>query len=585
MRDALEAPDVIRASADGEDAPTAVPRAVASWEHLGNLRRVKAPLLFWCVAWPIFAILDVAYVWTGGEGEVPPLLAVRALPVPWFVLATWRVWRRPPIGERELRVLVYGAIYVMLATITLQAAVTGGFHSVYGEAGLAVLAATTVVPRSWRDHATPMAGAGLLYPVGMLLGALWYPPMQGQLDDPRALNALAARVVLLWTTALIVVIASHRFWSLRREVYEARSIGKYELRRRIGKGGMGEVWAAWHRGLEREVALKILKLADEDDEDAAVRFEREVRLSSGLTHPHTVRVFDYGTTEDGLLYYAMELLSGQSLGALVRRGGPLPAARAVHLVTQVARALAEAHDRGIVHRDVKPENLFVTAAGGESDSVKVLDFGIARIESEGAHLTRTGLVAGTPSTMSPEVISGERATPASDVYGLGAVLYFALTGRPPFVGDSPATTLLAHLQDEVVPPRERAPHAVPGDVEAIVLRCLAKRPEDRFADGRALADALASCSVAGMWKPAPVPGPAAPPPAIPDTAEVRLKGKGKRKGKGKPESEATDTEPGSPPSPGSDQPTVILASRAEEPTAIQATRSEDPTVIQVPRRG
>lgn len=504
----------VRADADamrvGVDEGSSVPRAVATWEHLGNLRRVKAPLLFWCIAWPIFAIVDVAYVWTGGEGQVVPLLTVRALPVPWFAIATWRVWRKPAIGERELRVLVYGAIYVMLATITAQAAVTGGFHSVYAEAGLAVLAATTVLPRSWRDHAAPMAGAVLLYPIGMLLGATGYPPMQGQLEDVRALHAFAAHVVLLWTTALIVVLASHRLWSLRREVYEARSIGKYELRRRIGKGGMGEVWAAWHRGLEREVALKSLKLADEDDRDAAARFEREVRLSSGLTHPNTVRVFDYGTTEDGLLYYAMELLTGHSLGALVRRDGPLPAERAVHLVTQAARALAEAHDHGIVHRDIKPDNLFVTAAGGEEDSVKLLDFGIARVEHGGENITRAGLVAGTPSTMSPEVISGERATSASDVYGLGAVLYFTLTGRPPFVGDVPATTLLAHLQEEVVPPSERAPHPVPRDVETIVMRCLAKHPGDRFADGRALADALARCSVAGTWRPAANRGLGAP---------------------------------------------------------------------------
>jgi serine/threonine-protein kinase len=350
-----------------------------------------------------------------------------------------------------------------------------------------------------------MIGAAMIYPIGMIVGAFVYRPMHGQLFDLDALYPFCAHVSLVATTTAIVVIASNRLFQLRRSIAEARSIGRYELRRRIGKGGMGEVWAAWHRGLEREVALKILRLSDETDELAAARFEREVRLSSGLTHPNTVRVFDSGTTDDGLLYYAMELLDGRSLGELVKQEGPMPAARAVHIVTQAARALAEAHDAGIVHRDVKPENLFVTHAGGEGDFVKVLDFGIARATSEGAHhLTQTGSVAGTPATMSPEVIIGGDATAASDVYGLGAVMYFALTGRPPFKGEVPATTLLAHLNDVPVPPSQRVTEPIAPDVEAIVLRALAKKPEERFADGRVLADALAACGVAGTWKPAPV---------------------------------------------------------------------------------
>jgi eukaryotic-like serine/threonine-protein kinase len=500
-------------------------RSVASWEHLGNLRRAKAPLIFACFAWPLFGLLDLANVLTGGVGDLGIMLALRALPMPWFIVAARRVWRRPAISEREFWILVYGAIYALLFAIALESMVTGGLHSLYAEASLCVLAATTSVPRPYRKHAPLMALGVLIYPLAMLLGSWFYPPMQGQLEEPAALNSLGGKIVLLWTTATIVVMASHRLWSLRREVYETRSIGKYELRRRIGKGGMGEVWAAWHRGLEREVALKILKLEGEEDEVGALRFEREVRLSSGLTHPNTVRVFDFGTTEDGLLYYAMELLSGTSLGELVRREGPLPAARAVHLMTQAARALAEAHDRGIVHRDVKPENLFVTAAGGEGDFVKVLDFGIARIASEhGQHLTRTGSVAGTPSTMSPEVITGDGATPASDVYGLGAVLYFALTGRPPFVGEVAASTLIAHLNDPVVPPGERAPHPVPPDIDAIVLRCLAKKSGQRFADGRELAEALARSSVAGAWEPAEAPSSIAPPPKLPSIAPTSTAG-------------------------------------------------------------
>jgi len=487
-------------------------------EHLGDLRRASPVLLFAAIVWPLFFVVDFAHVLARDAwGDLATLAVLRVVPVPWFVYALWRVRRRPTVSKGELTFLLYGTIFLLVGTLTLEACVTGGLESVFAESILAILAGTTIVPRPARKHAWPMALAAAIYPLGMVVGTLVYPPMRGQLEDLDALYLFGAHASLIVTTTAIVVIASNRFYQLRRSVAEARSIGRYELRRRIGKGGMGEVWAAWHRGLEREVALKVLSLGEGTDDRAAARFEREVRLSSGLSHPNTVRVFDSGTTEDGLLYYAMELLEGMSLGELVKREGPLPAARAVHLVTQAARALAEAHDAGIVHRDVKPENLFVTSAGGESDFVKVLDFGIARAASEAQHqLTQTGVVAGTPSTMSPEVIQGLEATSASDVYGLGAVLYFALTGRAPFKGEVPVGTLLAHLNDAPVPPSARAPD-VPADIDAIVLRALAKSPEDRHADGRALAEALASSSVAGEWRAAPVAESPSPPRAAPSS--------------------------------------------------------------------
>jgi serine/threonine-protein kinase len=493
-------------------ARTAVRHAAQHGEHVGDLRRARPVLLFAAIVWPLFFVIDLAHAYARDAwSDLPVLALLRVLPEPWFVFALVRVQRRPTISARELTVLLYGTIYLLVATLTLEACVTGGLESSFAESILAVLAGTTIVPRPASKHGWPMAIAAAIYPVGMVIGALVYPPMHGQLSEMRAIYPFVAHTSLVVTTAAIVVIASNRLFHLRRSIAEVRSIGRYELERRIGKGGMGEVWAAWHRGLERKVALKILRLGEQTDPLAVARFEREVRLSSGLTHPNTVRVFDSGTTEDGLLYYAMELLDGSSLGELVKREGPLPPARAVHLVTQAARALAEAHDAGIVHRDVKPENLFVTSAGGESDFVKVLDFGIARAASEAQHqLTETGAVTGTPATMSPEVITGHEATPASDVYGLGATLYIALTGRAPFKGEVPASTLLSHLHDAPVPPSERTSGAVPADVDAIVLRALAKKPDDRFADGRALAEALAASSVAGTWRPAPAKEKAAP---------------------------------------------------------------------------
>src|SRR5690606_19918974 len=198
--------------------------------------------------------------------------------------------------------------------------------------------------------------------------------LAAQFTDPMALASFVLSQVFLLAAAALVLVGGHMIWALRRQVFETRSLGRYTLKHRLGAGGMGEVWAAHHRALRRDVAVKILKPETRGEPGAVARFEREVRATAELVHPPTVRVFDYGVTEDGLWYYAMELLDGDDLHALVSREGPLEPARAARLIWQAAKALGEAHARGIVHRDVKPENLFVTRIGGEGEFVKVLDF-------------------------------------------------------------------------------------------------------------------------------------------------------------------------------------------------------------------
>jgi serine/threonine-protein kinase len=302
-------------------------------------------------------------------------------------------------------------------------------------------------------------------------------------------------VALVFVTCVLLVAGGHQYWRLRRRVYEARSIGRYRLRQKIGSGGMGEVWRAWHPALNREIAVKILK-PNETSAAAIARFEREVRATTELQHPNTVRVFDCGVTDDGLWFYAMELLQGQTLAEMARGKGIEPE-RAVHIVRQATRAIAEAHGRGIVHRDVKPENLFVTSLGGERDFVKVLDFGIAKLrdgdERDGETLTREGAMIGTPMFMSPEQASGTTVDPRSDVYSLGAVLYFALTGRPPFDGPNATSVLLGHMSIIPKAPSERAPRTVPPSLDAVVLRCLEKDPSKRYASAADLDAALAEC--------------------------------------------------------------------------------------------
>ena len=268
---------------------------------------------------------------------------------------------------------------------------------------------------------------------------------------------------------------------------------------------MGEVWAARDRHLKRDVALKILP-PDLLDEISLRRFRREIDAASQLVHPSTVRVFDYGVSPDGLWHYSMELVPGVTLRELVERAGPLTGPRAARLFGQLARALAEAHAAGIVHRDLKPGNVMVYRVADE-EVPKLLDFGIARLLGPGqGGLTQTGWVGGTPAYISPEAAMGREADARSDLYSLGATLYFALTGRPPFDADNAGALLHAHVHHDPPPPSAvlRVPPAPA--LEALVLRCLRKAPADRPPTALALATALEAL-------PRAAPDPTRAPPA------------------------------------------------------------------------
>jgi serine/threonine-protein kinase len=217
-----------------------------------------------------------------------------------------------------------------------------------------------------------------------------------------------------------------------------------------------------------------------------------------------VRVFDYGASDDGVRYFAMELLVGADLATLVAAGGPMPVARAVHFARQACMSLREAHARGIVHRDIKPENLFASNAPHHPDFLKLLDFGVAKISEpvgvEDATLTQVGWLGGTPAYMPPEVCAGGEATPRSDVYSLGGVLYFLITGTPPFKAESVGALMMAHIHQPPDPPSKHT--GVSPDLDEVILRCLAKKPEARFADVDALDAALARLEAAEPWTPA-----------------------------------------------------------------------------------
>ena len=203
-----------------------------------------------------------------------------------------------------------------------------------------------------------------------------------------------------------------------------------------------------------------------------------------------MRVYDYGATDDGLWYYVMELLQGQTVRELVERDGPLPAPRLVHIARQVLRALGEAHNKGIIHRDIKPENIFIAELGGETDVVKLLDFGIAKATSGDATLTNTGFIAGTPAYMAPELIQGHAADRRTDIYSFGAMLYYAASGRLPFGDAEPASLFAAHVTRAPEPLASIAAHPLPESFVRVVERCMAKNPDDRYPSTHALLDAL-----------------------------------------------------------------------------------------------
>jgi serine/threonine-protein kinase len=487
-----------------------------------------------------FSFVDLAAIHYLHAGRVAIFVAVR-LSVLAAAGVAFLLLRSDANGPSEGRllavdILVYASVAIGMALLCIE---FRGLASPYMPGFCLCLltrAVTAAVP--WRR------GVGLTaIPLGaffsVLLGsALCLPRIAAQLRDPAALTTLLINSAYVVGAALSLVLGGHIVWSLQRQVFEARSLGRYRLKRRLAAGGMGDVWLAYHPGLKRDVAVKILRPDERERSGLALaRFEREVRATADLTHPNTVRVFDYGVTEDGLWYYVMELLEGETLADCVGRQGALAPARAVYIVSQAARALAEAHERGIVHRDVKPENIFLTSLGGEQDFVKVIDFGIAKVANTETKMTDTGALLGTPAYMSPEMAMGLSADARSDVYALGSVLYFLLCGRPPFDAESAGALIFAHVNEQAVPPSRLAGRPIPAEVEAVVMRALAKDPGERFADAAQFALALAACSTASKWtfgdaviarrssRPPPVSGTSEAvvslrPPRVPNLAEL-----------------------------------------------------------------
>jgi serine/threonine-protein kinase len=310
-------------------------------------------------------------------------------------------------------------------------------------------------------------------------------------------------------STIMAYVGSRVVYGLGKAVTEARELGSYRLVDRLGQGGMGEVWRARHRLLARPAAIKLIRTSDSPtaagSEEAARRFEREAQVTAGLSSPHTVQLFDFGVADDGRFYYVMELLDGMDLETLVRRYGPIPAERAIHLLRQVCHSLHEAESYGLVHRDIKPANLYVCKYGGECDFVKVLDFGIAR----GAHhlmetgvlgLTRDNVLPGTPAYIAPEQALGVPGIDSrADIYALGCVAYFLLTGQPVFTADTAMSMLVHQAHTAPTPPSQRTEMPIPAALERVVMACLAKQPGDRPQSAKELSQRLLAVGGLEPW--------------------------------------------------------------------------------------
>jgi serine/threonine-protein kinase len=424
-------------------------------------------------------------------------------------LAMWLLMRRGR-SFRWSALVALDAAAMLLALAAYGAMVASGLLRPQHEYGLALDVARTdllmllitvvlltlhaiVVPCTAR-HSLLVSAAGSL-PAHALSFWLFSSFPVG---EPPISPAVGVTGTSLWcvTVILIATVTSRVIYGLRAQVHAAQRLGQYVLEEQIGEGGMGTVFRASHVLLRRPTALKLLR-PERAGAATLARFEREVRLTSRLTHPNTIVVFDYGKTPGGLFYYAMEYLEGIDLERLVARHGAQPPARVAHVLEQACGSLAEAHAAGLVHRDIKPSNLMLCERGGVPDVVKVLDFGLAKEIVDGdASLTGGDTVIGTPLYLAPEAIRDPHGVDArADLYCLGAVGYTMLTGAPPFNAASVIDVCAAHLHQAPAPPSARAPWPIPPRLEALILRCLAKDPDDRPASAAALREELLDCGV------------------------------------------------------------------------------------------
>jgi len=358
-----------------------------------------------------------------------------------------------------------------------------------------------VIPnKPWRSLTAALISAAMV-PIAHLFAAhtLGYAALPW---NRLTVYSLSPLFIAGWTPFI-----STRLHEMQQELSLTQDLGSYHLQELLGRGGMGEVWRAHHRLLRRDAAVKLVlpgllsRTGGAERRHIQQRFEQEAQATAALRSPHTVSLYDFGVSEEGSLYYVMELLNGLDAETLVEQYGPQPPARVISLIRQACESLEEAHDLGMVHRDIKPSNIFICRFGRQTDFVKLLDFGLVKAfyDQNQTRLTIHEETTGTPAFMAPEQVRNEDLDGRADIYGLGCVAYYLLTGTLVFNGSTPMSMAIAQVEQTPEPPSKRAEIGIPASLERVVMACLEKKPENRPPSATALSELLDACRDVAPW--------------------------------------------------------------------------------------
>jgi serine/threonine-protein kinase len=501
---------------------TLTPAPVADAPHSGTLRVASEALAGLDAAadrtvvgraiwiglwtWPSFTALDAYMCFVAYPGAPFAVFLVYRVLIELLLFGVYQASRRETTNVAWLFRLLQVAFGAAALAIALMAIHLGGIRSPYMH-GISIVALVwaALIPTHWRRGLPIFIHIGLVFPLVMGIGALVSPAARAEWITSESLITFVSNYVFVLSSSILSIILSHLVWNAQQQ---ARNVGSYELEERLGQGGMGEVWRARHYLLARRAAIKLVRPealgGDLQTRRVALsRFEREAQATASLRSPHTIDLYDFGISDTGVFYYVMELLVGRDMQTLVTDFGQLPPDRVLYLLEQVCESLAEAHVAGLVHRDIKPSNIYVCREGLQYDFVKVLDFGLAhdrRPESVRLTMNTSEKITGTPAYMAPEVVLGATAVdPRVDIYALGCVAYFLLTGHLVFEGSTPMKTLLKHVEEAPVPPSQRTEVVVPPALDALILQCLEKDPDRRPKDAQAVLRLVRECRVGTRW--------------------------------------------------------------------------------------
>jgi eukaryotic-like serine/threonine-protein kinase len=501
-------PPAVKPGTDTDTSPATLRVASEALAALGSAadRHVIARAMWiglW--TWPAFTALD-AYMCFVAYPRAPfTRFVIYRIVVELLFVGVYRACLRDAADARRLFRWLQVCFGAAAVTVALMAIDLGGIRSPYMHGiSLVALVWAALIPTSWRRGLPTIVICGLSFPVVMSVVAVISPTARADWMNGQALIVFVSNFVFVVSSAILSAILSHLVWKAQQQ---ARKVGSYYLEEQLGTGGMGEVWRARHHLLARRAAIKLIRPEGlggdaRSQRVALTRFEREAQSTASLRSPHTINLYDFGVSDTGAFYYVMELLVGRDMQSLVRDFGPLPPERVLYLLEQVCESLAEAHAAGLVHRDIKPSNIYVCRVGLHHDFVKVLDFGIAKDHrSDGDTLiTIQHHVVGTPAYIAPEAVLGDSPVDCrADIYALGCVAYYLVTGQRVFEDASLMQVMIHHLQDAPVPPSQRTELPVPPDLDALILHCLEKKPEQRPQDVDALLRLIRNCRVGAAW--------------------------------------------------------------------------------------